>query len=708
MAAIMNRAAIEVSEIVAPDDQRIDVYRLWDILTSNARHGGNELTHLPAILEFAPDRNLGDLARVLTPEADRDTRANLAPELCSALTMSIALAPESKIHTAIIEEDWVELLDALLNQGVLLRYTLGAPCNFMKPTSKASKLAAVTHDREHVHTLGVIDDGCCVAHQDFRAAPVGYEMQSRLLAVWDQEPSPEPNKWWKRYQLPGKDEGVAYGTELTHGSIGDLLDQFPALGETAERDRYKDIGRSLWTRPWRTHGSRVMHLIAGRPQPLVQTLAGDPATQVQMADVSEMPLIFVQLPVQTVEDTSGDSLGIHVLDGARYIVERTRQLAGKLPWSTTICISLGSLAGPHDGTTMAEQALRELGEHAVDNNGKVTIVVAAGNSGYRQRGHAVGRVGGDAGPARFTVRVPPGTKRDSFVEVWLPDQISRLRSLTITAIAPDGRKLMLKRGQQGYFTRAGGRDAALFFPHKAAQGNNGTLALLCVAATARDRLPRVLSEPGFWSIEVKARTTKATEFHAWIERDDIIVKNAHRQQVRFEPRSGQDETLTDRSTLASLANHAVSDTSIQGVRVASAFIGSAAFPYVIAPYASDGPLLGPGPSQPALDFAASQRSASLPGVRLAGFFSGSRCTLGGTSAAAPQVARRLAGQCRDRFKPTVQVKPGVKADTSNKTSPSPPAPRPDLPPLRRACQDTRPEMSPALSTSFSTGDRQNR
>jgi hypothetical protein len=672
--AMTTRGSAAVSAMKSPEE-RIDVYQAWDRATNNARHGGDSLPCLPVLLQFEPGHEPDDLK---LPE---DASDSAAARVVRALAMSQALAPDSAFHTAIIEKGCVDVLDDALTRKVLHRYTLGAPCA-AGVGAGASPPAATEFPRASevphtVHTLGVIDDGCCLAHEDFRASAYGYDLGSRILALWDQEPAPRQDSCWVRAKLPGISEGVAYGAELLHDGIAALLEDHPGRGEAAERHVYDAILRPEWTRPWRTHGARVMHLLAGRPQAEVQSVADTAEDRPQMADVSAMPIIFVQLPVQTLEDTSGDSLGVHALDAARYIVARTRELAGSRKWSTTITISLGSMAGPHDGTSMAEQALRELAAKGGGEDGRVNIVVAAGNSGDGQRVHAAGHTGA-GNVAVFTVRVPPGSQRDSFAEVWLPEDVAEAARVTVTA--PDGRSLQIVRGKQGHFSQGSGHDAAVFFPHKAAQGENGTVVLLCVAATQVGRRKQVLSEPGFWRIEVEAPEAAATDIHAWVERDDITVREGRRQQTRFEPQSPTDDLVNDKSTLSSLSNHAA-----DGMHVAGAFIGAVQAPYVVAPFTSDGPLVGPNDALPQMKFAASQRSASLRGVRVAGFFSGSRSVLAGTSAAAPQVARSLAARIFKEY-PSTAVPRGAGAAPQPA---SPPSPAPPVE-LRRAFLDRRP------------------
>ena len=62
----------------------------------------------------------------------------------------------------------------------------------------------------------------------------------------------------------------------------------------------------------------------------------------------------------------------------------------------------------------------------------------------------------------------------------------------------------------------------------------------------------------------------------------------------------------------------------------------------VAAYSAQGPCRGAAGRVVDLQFAPGDRSASQPGLAVPGFFSGQTATIRGTSAAAPQVARRIA------------------------------------------------------------------
>lgn len=633
--------------------RQIDAYQQWDQLTGDARHG-RSFTHFPVLLELAQRPVHQRLVQSLD---DQGWQA-----LVNCLQMSLGLAPNSVVHTALVPRQLVGVLETALLKGVVKRYTLGAGCQVNE-----SRLldVAVTVDSgpadEPFETLGIIDDGCCLAHENLRES--GTDKQHRLLALWDQDPSPAPAEdgmlqgVWVRQAFEGQGIGVgqgvaqgvaggiaggvaggiaggiAYGAELTRETIEHVLSVHDGYGEAAERRCYKAIGRPDWGPPWHSHGARVLHLLSAHRK----------AGGGHGSSSNDKPLIFVQVPRQTIEDTSGDSLGMHVVNGARYIVQRTKSACAKgRPWRTTICISLGSIAGPHDGTSMAEQALRELATEGNDS-GDVTIVVAAGNSGAASRVHAQGEVGGNQRRStHFLVNVPFKSRRDSFVEVWMPEQ-ARVKDTFVQVTTPSGASAVVQMGQFSALAQPGKKPAAaLIFPSRTAQGDKGTMALLCVAPTASDDRDRAAGEHGIWSIKVTAASAPLSEVHAWVERDDVIIGGRRRQQTRFEPLDANDPSVNDDYTLSSLAN----SRAARGVHlhVAGGIVGANAEPYQVAGYTSAGPLVSSAGAHPRMAYAVVDRSASMRGVGVPGFYSGSQSRIDGTSAAAPQVAASLAAQ----------------------------------------------------------------
>ena len=544
-------------------DGRLDAYLLWDLFNGFQRHAGqagaeegDDGRWLPLVVELAkpPAEALAAMARAEGP-------ASLL-----AARISRWAGPEglSAIQTGIVPESMIPALARSVAAGWLQRFQLGAPC--ARPRPAPAEVPPGLPDWQApgpLHTLGIIDDGCCLAHQDFRSA----QGQSRLLWLWDQTPDAPDGVHWRRHAVQDAGQGfaVSYGMELSNPRIVALL-QDPStgrLGEAGERALYAALGRPAWGPPDHTHGARVMHLLAG-PSPPPETAskgaaAAPPSAYAPQASAARLPIIFVQLPAQTIADTSGDSLGMHVIDGARYVVGRTRDAASpKAGWMCTVNISLGGIAGPHDGSSLAERALDELAADA-----RVRLVVSAGNAADGQRVHAQRSVSRQA-PGDFFIDLPAGQTQDSFIEWWLPDAGAAAEAWQIS-VTPPGAGAPVALVGAGQVACLRGDDAvpiaSVVFARQVAQGLNGTMALLALAPTAPPKpvagvALRSPAPAGLWHVQVRCNAEAPAEVHAWIERDDVLVGQRQPQRTRFEldtrqPRDAQ--YVNDDFTLSTLA-----------------------------------------------------------------------------------------------------------------------------------------------------------
>jgi len=601
-------------------DHCVDALLVWDLLTQFARHGGPARgSHWRVLLEFAiapAAAGLDDWCALPSAEGHQAT-------LRHALAPSLARAAASPVHTALLPEALLPLLLAAVSGGVLLRFTLGAPCSPAPAEATPGRAASwpCTPEPGLVNTLGLVDHGCCLAHADFRDA----DGRSRIAALWDQETATLADAPWARHAGTGGAAPYRYGSELARPAIDALLARHPGLGERAERALYAALGRPQWGAPAHRQGAAMMHLLAGRR-----------ALPPGEADAARMPLLFAQLPAATVADPGGDALGFHVVDGARWIVDRSRALAtDPNAWRCTIALGLGSLAGPHDGSSMAEQALDQLTADA-----RVSVVVTAGHGADAQV-HAQARVRQDQ-PAVWWLRLPADKHEDSVAQIWLPaDQPPERFQLVLQGPGLPASPL-LQLGQAATLAQGDGLPiVGVVRAMKAAQGLRGHLILLAWAPTARRRgaSMRPLAPAGLWQLTLQAAGPQPAVVQAWLERDDRPFGPRRRpQQARFEPhgppasRADPHPQLPPALTLGSLAN---------GLRCTVA-AGHELHSGRLSPASGRGPRRDTGPEAAPLCFAPINVGPSRPGLPVPGFFSGQRSRVAGTAAAAPQVARWLA------------------------------------------------------------------
>jgi len=175
--------------------------------------------------------------------------------------------------------------------------------------------------------IGIVDSGIDPFHPDFRVDRDGdgLEEGSRILFLWDQT-------------LPGDGSSYPYGFDY-----GRVYTQSEL--EAAIQAGYIDTTDTMG------HGTHVAGIAAGD---------GSSSAAGYMGVAPEANLIVVK---STFYDTS-------VIDGIAFVFDRAWELG--LP--AVVNLSLGGHAGPHDGTSLFEQAIDAL----VDRPGRA-IVVSAGN-----------------------------------------------------------------------------------------------------------------------------------------------------------------------------------------------------------------------------------------------------------------------------------------------------------------------------------------
>ncbi|HHE47470.1 MAG TPA: hypothetical protein ENL11_00745, partial [Candidatus Acetothermia bacterium] len=158
--------------------------------------------------------------------------------------------------------------------------------------------------------IGIVDSGIDPLHPDFRVDRDGdgFEEGSRILFLWDQT-------------LPADGSALPY-----HFNYGRVYTQ-PEL-EAQIAARYTESTDTMG------HGTHVAGIAAGD---------GSSSTAGYVGVAPEANLIVVKT---TFYDTS-------VIDGIAFVFNRAKEL--RLP--CVVNLSLGGHAGPHDGTSLFEQAI---------------------------------------------------------------------------------------------------------------------------------------------------------------------------------------------------------------------------------------------------------------------------------------------------------------------------------------------------------------
>lgn len=480
--------------------------------------------------------------------------------------------------------------------------------------------------------VGVIDDGFAWAHTQFREQD-GH--RSRTAFLWDQFGAGDDarKRPWLNFG-PGLDLGAngprheqdnefGYGAELQGEDLkGDYGLEQPGGEANASHLKPLKVYEKLDYAPRRpdpddqslrlsgvtpygghapldtiknsSHGTSVAALAAGSRLTLPKMHSVQGQWPVQAADKdssNNWPLVLVQLPARTSLDSSGGSLGVHILDGLRYIVRRARQLPytkddtvlmseapsiGALSFSdaaqckpppatelgqtksiniypknkVVVNISYGAVAGPHDGTSLIEEAIADM----VKCDRGLWVVLAAGNAhGSKTHSRIELQESGDS--KRLTWTVGPDNLLESYLEIWFPDcdslgnelDAAWLQQVTVDVRPPAGLpELRAVRHGSGHILTAGATDlpvAAALYSRKVAQGTRGTMLLLTCARTRRPfdqtvaasgkKLP--VAPHGRWEIEMRwgpgrQATGRKMVVHAWAERNDQLWGHGRRQQ----------------------------------------------------------------------------------------------------------------------------------------------------------------------------------
>ena len=219
----------------------------------------------------------------------------------------------------------------------------------------SSPIAQPTVPLEHPIVIGVVDGRCGFANDGFCSGS-----ESRLDRYWDQGGAPptrpaDEGAWWSA------PSGHRYGRVLDRSALDAIARRLSEAASTSQRAEIeKTIYRRLGHTPpqdadW-SHGTHVLDTVLG-----------------ELTDRFRPGVIYVQLPDAALRDTSARWTAAHVLDAIDYIVGHVKDGA-----RAVINLSLGAFAGPHDGSSLLEQAIDSIAEQS---NGRITFVVAAGNTG---------------------------------------------------------------------------------------------------------------------------------------------------------------------------------------------------------------------------------------------------------------------------------------------------------------------------------------
>ncbi len=271
--------------------------------------------------------------------------------------------------------------------------------------------------------VAVIDEGIAYLNARFRQtckAKGSKQTRTRFLGLWQQSIAPVQEQ-----NCPY----VRFGRVLTEHDINRDLDR---LGTETEFDVYRSRNEEIFgdrthrsTEQSFSHGTAILDLAAG----------ADPKDGADGPDI-----LAVQLPPETLEDTSGTHLPVFLLMALDWLLS----LAFAEGRSIIINVSLGFSAGTKTGEALLERQIRSRVQsfNAEMNDSKAAQVVFAFGNSYRER--LAARFDLDQGLATGTVDwdVPPDDPTPSFLQIHRVDvpSVDLSQDIEVELTSPDGQR----------------------------------------------------------------------------------------------------------------------------------------------------------------------------------------------------------------------------------------------------------------------------
>ncbi|MCV6576846.1 MAG: hypothetical protein OIF58_14030 [Cohaesibacter sp.] len=495
--------------------------------------------------------------------------------------------------------------------------------------------------------MAVIDDGIGFLNKTFCTS----ETSSRFTAFWMQAIE----------KTSIQTSNVHLGRTLEKKELDKLLKKV-AKGER-EDDIYRDLMRDI-AQPdshqslsfASSHGTMVADLAFGKK--------GD--------CVDDLDLLGVQLPPESVEDTSGMRFAPYLVMAARWILARAHLMDdGKEP--LIITISMGFLAGPKNGTHFVEYALAESIERWRKMTGRRTHIVFPYGNNFETNQVAKLCHGEPLGvlPDLLEWIVLPDDHTPSYIEIRSrPEQlgdacknfdIDLLPSTMVALRAPNGETLIEgpapEAGKAIDLMLEGALIGRLY--HVAAREfekgvTQPAMLVFSLAPTADLADGGLLAPAGAYELDV-IDASGSREFVLQIQRDDTPPgyvsrgrqsyfdnMKAHLWNHKYRDYTGlgDDGPITHEGSNSALTTaHLLPGTLGDSIDSVAAAEQESATELVPAGYsAQGGDWSGNQPKRAHIV----EESPSLIGKIASGTLSGSISRLSGTSAAAPLEARHLA------------------------------------------------------------------
>lgn len=387
----------------------------WSITVNDARFGASDpvRTFMPVFLE-------GDRAEMNRAFADHDVPLRISPavgEACDPPTGAEIswLHPASTANFVFPEAEQIagfyymkpEHLRQITAIPALRAYVKGAGLPMQIDPARATQDFKLPKSKTSADKpiVAVLDEGIAYLNARFHKQVKSKgkkHTRTRFLGLWQQSVAPvqDPNCPY-----------VQFGRVLTEADINGDLDR---LGAETEFDVYRSRNEEIFgdrthrsTEQGFSHGTAILDLAAGL----------DPKDGADGADI-----LAVQLPPETLEDTSGTHLPAFLLMALDWLLS----LAFCEGRSIIINVSLGFNAGTKTGQALLERQIRSrIQSFNVEmNNPKAAQIVFAFGNSYRER--LAARFDLTEALTEGTVNwdVPPDDPTHSFLQIHRADAAS--------------------------------------------------------------------------------------------------------------------------------------------------------------------------------------------------------------------------------------------------------------------------------------------
>jgi hypothetical protein len=547
----------------------------------------------------------------------------------------------------------------------------------LKPLEKTYK--PVKREKLKGKVIALIDDGCAFAHPHFLRKAAGAPLRAtRVKRLWDMNVRGPLSTVGPPSNFVEPLNAGEYGRDFSDLELNQMIQARTYGGRIDEDAVYADFGRGTLDNVNRlqsraAHGTHVMDMACGpyfvqdtmctrnggaEPENPTWTKAQSFPTEGHGQNASDAQIIFVQLPMRTVQDTSGrNTMTTDVIDAFTYIINQCAddtQIVVNLSW--------GALAGPHDGTHLLEQYMdaliaHERLTHMVPAGGnRLQITMPAGN-GYQSRTHATFALHPGQQSPLVQWRIAPDDATESYVEIWLEQDMQvevRISDPLGNTLVPPVRYGDVRNLAGYHVSLLPGNVLGAFYNDAGLAGQNGHCVLLAVAPTVSSDGTRVTAPHGVWQLTVTNIGETAGVVDAYIERDDVALgtrrgaRQSYFEDINYDRQAKDDNKKVDLECPNPLAAYVrregvfnnISTGGLTekagGVRETDSEIAE----YSPHDFFSALPKR-PGTATLVQYYATTEESPTLHGVRAAGTRAASTVRLSGTSTAAPQIARDL-------------------------------------------------------------------